>query len=140
MATKAKRPSPALGSSEEKKQKAVIEWARWIPVPPAPDIEHRAKVSDYLFAIPNGGSRHGAEAKNLKATGVKAGVWDLMLPLARQGFAGLWVEMKHGRNTLTEDQKAWGARMRLSGYKTATAWTAHEAEQAIADYLGIRII
>ena len=123
---------------EETKQKAVISWSKWIRIPPAPDIEPGSKVFDYLFAIPNGGSRHPREAANLKASGVKAGVHDLMLPIARGGYVGLWVEMKHGKNTLTEDQKAWGERMRLAGYLTVTAWEAETAEKAIADYLGIR--
>ena len=36
-----------------------------------------------MFRIPNGGSRHPAEAARLKAQGVKAGVPDLCIPVAR---------------------------------------------------------
>lgn len=133
------KPKKKRRSGEELAQKAVIGWSVWMRIPTASDIEVGAKVSDYLFAIPNGGSRNVAEAKNLKAAGVKAGVWDLMLPIARQGFHGLWVEMKHGKNGLTDNQVEWGDRMRLAGYKTVTAWTSYEAERAIADYLAIKI-
>ncbi len=133
------KPRKRRNSGEELKQTALFKWAVWIRIPSAPDIEPGAKVSDYLFAIPNGGSRNKIEAAKMKASGVKAGVWDLMLPIARQGFNGLWVEMKHGKNGLTDKQQEWGDRMRLAGYKTVTAWTSYEAETAIADYLGIKI-
>lgn len=136
-ATAPAKPKKKRSNGEELKQQAVIEWGRWIRIPAARDIEAGARVTDYLFAIPNGGSRHKAEAARLKATGVKAGVHDLMLPIARNGYHGLWVEMKHGKNTLSDDQEAWGERMRLAGYFTVTAWTSYDAEKAIAEYLGI---
>lgn len=123
---------------EENEQKALILWAHWQPVPPAPDIEPAAKLADYLFAIPNGGARNKKTAADLRAAGVKAGVWDLMLPIARQGFNGLWVEMKYGKNNLSSDQRDWGARMRLAGYQTAVAWSQDDAKAAICRYLGIR--
>lgn len=127
-------------NGEEVSQRAVIDWARWMRIPPADDIEPGAKVYDYLFAIPNGGSRNKIEAANMKGQGVKAGVWDLQLPIARQGYIGLWVEMKHGKNGLTDKQTEWGDRMRRAGHKTVTAWTAYEAQNAIARYLGITIL
>lgn len=127
-------------SAEETAQAAVIAWAKWVPIPAAPDIEPGARVSDYLYAIPNGGQRHAVVAAKMKATGAKAGVWDLHLPIARHGFHGLWVEMKAGKNNLTDLQESWGARMRLAGHKTVVCWTSYEAEKAIADYLGIKIL
>ena len=133
------KPKKKRSNAEELKQQAVIEWGRWIRIPPAPDIEANARVTDYLFAIPNGGSRNKAEAGRLRATGVKAGVHDLMLPIARKGYHGLWIEMKHGKNDLSEKQAEWGERMRLAGYHTVTAWTSYDAEKAIADYLGIKM-
>lgn len=133
------KPKRRRNNGEELSQNAVIKWAAWMRIPSAPDIERGAKVTDYLFAIPNGGSRNRIEAARMKAGGIKAGVWDLMLPIARQGHHGLWVEMKHGKNGLSDKQVEWGERMRLAGYKTVTAWTSREAEEAIAEYLGIKI-
>ena len=41
-----------------------------------------------LYHVPNGGSRKKAEAGRFRAEGVKAGVPDLCLPVARGGFHG----------------------------------------------------
>ena len=58
-----------------------------------------------LYHIPNGGSRHKAEAGRLKAEGVKAGVPDLCLPVARGGFHGLYVELKRERGSRTSEEQ-----------------------------------
>ena len=41
---------------------------------------------EYMFAIPNGGYRHYRTAADLKSEGVKSGVPDIMLPVARGGY------------------------------------------------------
>jgi hypothetical protein len=47
-----------------------------------------------MFHVPNGGHRHKLVAMKLKEQGVKAGVPDLVLPMARGGYFGLYVEFK----------------------------------------------
>lgn len=47
-----------------------------------------------LYHVPNGGSRKKSEAGRFKAEGVKAGVPDLCLPVARGGYHGLYIELK----------------------------------------------
>lgn len=71
-----------------------------------------------LFAIPNGGERNIIVASRLKAEGVKSGVSDLMLPVARQGFHGLFIEMKKPGKLKSEsaNQKAFGAQVQQDGY------------------------
>jgi hypothetical protein len=71
-----------------------------------------------LFAIPNGGERNIIVAARLKAEGVKSGVSDLMLPVARQGFHGLFIEMKKPGKLKSEsaNQKAFGTQVQLDGY------------------------
>ncbi|QJC78876.1 VRR-NUC domain-containing protein [Pseudomonas umsongensis] len=51
-------------------------------------------VADLIFHVPNGGHRVKAVAAKLKAQGVKAGIPDLVLPMARGGFFGLYIEFK----------------------------------------------
>jgi hypothetical protein len=48
----------------------------------------------WLHAIPNGGYRDPVTAARMKAEGVKSGVADIFLPVARGGVHGLYIEMK----------------------------------------------
>ena len=51
-------------------------------------------VADLIYHVPNGGHRLKAVAAKLKAQGVKAGIPDLVLPMARGGYFGLYIEFK----------------------------------------------
>lgn len=62
--------------SEATEQERVINWATFY----AKDFPEL----DLLHHIPNGGSRNQLEAANLKRQGVKAGVPDFCLPVARK--------------------------------------------------------
>lgn len=89
-----------------------------------------------LHAIPNGGHRHKAVAGRLKAEGVKAGVPDIFLPVARSGSHGLYIEMKTQNGRLTGSQKDWTEALADQGYRVeiCRAWDA--AAILIANYLG----
>ena len=58
-----------------------------------------------LYHVPNGGSRKKAEAGRFRAEGVKAGVPDLCLPVARGGFHGLYIEPKRQKGSKTSDDQ-----------------------------------
>lgn len=115
--------------SEATEQERVINWARFY----AKDFPEL----NLLHHIPNGGSRNQLEAANLKRQGVKAGVPDLCLPVARSGKHGLYVEMKWGKNKTTDKQDWWLEQLRQQDYETAVCWTAEEAMDTIAGYLGV---
>ena len=51
-------------------------------------------VFELIYHVPNGGHRFKAVAGKLKAQGVKAGIPDLVLTMARGGFFGLYIEFK----------------------------------------------
>lgn len=115
--------------SEATEQERVINWATFY----AKDFPEL----DLLHHIPNGGSRNQLEAANLKRQGVKDGVPDLCLPVARNGKHGLYVEMKWQNNKTTEKQDWWLEQLRQQGYETAVCWSAEEAMDTIAGYLGV---
>lgn len=75
-----------------------------------------------IFAIPNGGARHPAVAAKLKAEGVKPGVLDLLLPVARHGYHGLFIELKVADNKPSEAQLEWIRRLRAEGYRCDVLW------------------
>jgi hypothetical protein len=51
-------------------------------------------VFDLIYHVPNGGHRVKAVAAKLKAQGVKPGIPDLVLNMARGGYFGLYIEFK----------------------------------------------
>lgn len=90
-----------------------------------------------LFAIPNGGARDPRVGAILKATGVKKGVSDLFLPVARHGVAGLWLEMKRADGgTESKEQKEWGAEMQNQGFGYCVCHGWVKATEVLKQYLG----
>lgn len=128
-----KLPAP----SEHDEQRALIDWSH-MQRGMYPEL-------DLLFAIPNGaaltyrtdgrGKRYSPQAAKLKAEGLRAGVPDLFLPVARSGFHGLFVEMKVGRNKPSEEQVAYMDALVGQGYCAVVCWSAPEAIEAIQGYL-----
>lgn len=102
--------------------------------------EHR-EAWEHLFSIPNGGSRHGLEAENLKEQGQKNGVPDLFIALPRGKFHGLFIEMKRlptegkGKIVISESQWEWHHRLKAAGYATYFCYGYDEAMRTIKAYL-----
>lgn len=131
-----RRRTPA--DEEHQEQAALIQWAQLVRLPPAPDVEPGAVVADLLYSTPNAGKRSPRAAGRLKAEGMKAGVWDLQLPLARQGHIGLTIEMKSSTGTLSPEQRVWGDRMKLAGHQVHVCRSAEAAIAALKAYLGLK--
>ena len=92
---------------------------------------------DMLYHIPNGGYRNKREAANLKRQGVRAGVPDLCLPVARGNYHGLYIELKYGTNTATENQREWLNRLQAQGYAVAVCYGWEQAKHVLEKYLAI---
>ena len=90
---------------------------------------------DLLYHIPNGGSRNKLEAANLKRQGVRAGVPDLCLPVARRGYHGLYIELKAGKNKPQDSQLEWLAKLSEQGYKVAVCYGWERAKEELLTYL-----
>lgn len=123
----AARPDP----TEEQEQIWVFQWAA-MNLGVYPELE-------FLYHVPNGGMRSKAEAGRFKAAGVKAGVPDLCLPVARQGFHGLYIEMKRahgGRRSI--QQMRWMDALAANGYRVELCRGWEETVDVLKDYLGRR--
>lgn len=112
---------------EAAEQTALFRWASLMSGQ-FPEIE-------MLYHIPNGGSRNKIEAAHLKQQGVKAGVPDLCLPVARGEYHGLYIELKYGKNKPTENQKRWINLLCNQNYKAEVAYGWEEASKIILEYL-----
>lgn len=122
-----------LKRGEDTEQIGVIEWANW--------NTGRFPELKLLFHVPNGGKRNAAEAARFKAMGVKPGVPDLCLPVPMNGFAGLYIEMKYGKNKTTDAQEEWIDALRRQGYKVTVCYGGEAATKELENYLqGTRTI
>jgi hypothetical protein len=97
-------------------------------------------LKKYLYHVPNGGKRNPREAARMKRMGVRAGVHDYHLPVARGCYHGLWIELKplvKGRRpSVSDSQYEWRDKMRDQGYASSYivhGW--HNAIQIMLDYL-----
>ena len=71
----------------------------------------------------------------LKAEGLRPGVCDLFLPVARGGFFGCYLEMKTKTGKLSENQKEFIAAVEKQGYLCCVAYGADEAIEFLERYL-----
>ena len=121
--TKTRRLVP----SEHEEQSVLIQWAA-LAQPNQPEL-------GLLFAIPNGGHRLPSVAMALKREGVKPGIPDLMLPVARCGYHALFIEMKAEGGTLSVHQKWWRSNLISRGFGHAVCYGFEAARQVLVDYL-----
>lgn len=126
----AKTESRARNKDREGEEQAelVKEFERLYPL-----------YADLLIHIPNGGSRKNKfEGYRLKSQGVKAGVSDLFLPVARGRFHGLWIEFKAAPPfdaAVTESQRNWLEKMKGQGYDAHLAKGGAAALAILSHYL-----
>ena len=93
-------------------------------------------ISDYLN-IPNEGKRSRLTGARLKEAGLKSGVPDVCLPVARGGYIGLYIENKYGKNKPTENQKRWLRALRAAGHLVAVCYGWEQAKELIESYLAL---
>lgn len=71
----------------------------------------------------------------LKQKGVLPGVCDIIVPIPSNGLPGLFIEMKHGTNVLSDAQERFCSTARKLGYAVHVAYSAKEAIQCLVEYL-----
>lgn len=116
-----------VNPTEEEEQIMLFSWAKT-----AEDVHPELRL---MFHVPNGGKRGKAEAARFKAAGVKAGVPDICLPVARRGYHGLWIEMKALDGKPSDAQKDWIAMLTGQGHLVRICYGCDEAIRLIESYL-----
>lgn len=76
-----------------------------------------------------------AEAVRLQLQGVKAGVPDYLLPVARGVYHGLFIELKHENGKVSRAQQEFMAALLNEGYYVEVAYSWEEAKNIIERYL-----
>lgn len=115
---------------ESAQQQQVVEWSKWAykanPV--------RYPNLDLLHCSLNGVKLSQTQAKIAKGQGMLSGVPDLFLPVPRQSFHGLYIEMKSEKGRVTENQEWFLSKTDGLGYKSVVCYSAKEAIKTIQDY------
>jgi len=86
-------------------------------------------------AIPNGGSRNVIEATKLKAMGTKKGVPDILIFEPNGIYNGMAIELKVGKNKISEYQKYWLEELMSRGWRCIVTYDLDEAIEEINNYL-----
>lgn len=85
-----------------------------------------------LFHVPNGGKRDAKEALKFKRMGVISGVADLVC-LLHEGKVG-FIELKYGKNDLSDNQAAFRDFCEKNNYKWALCRTVGEALSTLREW------
>ena len=113
--------------SEHDEQCKIFQWAA-----------HRTGVYpeiESMYAIPNAGKRPGSQGGWMVAEGLKSGTPDSCLPVAHGGYHTLYIELKHGKNKTTPNQKKWIKMLNDQGNLALVCYEFEGASAAIIEYL-----
>jgi len=114
-------------SAEEQIQVDLFNWARYY------ETQHPELA--LMFHPPNGGKRSARTGAKLKAMGTKPGVPDVVLPVPRQGYGALFIELKTPQGRMSESQKGWYQALTLANNKVVVCRSWAEAADVILAYL-----
>jgi hypothetical protein len=124
--------------TEHQHQADVISWAA---------LQAQVHPEQYgalrwLYATPNGAWLAGNQRqrigqwRKLVNEGVKKGVPDLCLPVARRGYHGCYIEMKRSkREKPSAEQTEWIAGLTNEGYCARVCYGADEAIELLTWYM-----
>jgi hypothetical protein len=117
--------------SEHQEQVALVSWFR-LAFP---------KFKLHLFAIPNGAHLAGdarlraIKMNAMKSEGFTSGVSDLFLMIPKNGYHGMWIEMKAKTGKVSDSQKEFMAAASSMNYLAVVCYGFDEAKEAITKYL-----
>ncbi len=104
-----------------------VQCLRWL---------HAAYRDVLCYAIPNGAYTTKTTARKLVAEGVCHGIPDLCIPIGRNGYHALYIEMKNGKaGRLSEHQKEIIPRLQAFGNKVVVCRTFEDFRREIREYL-----
>lgn len=101
----------------------IFDWIRW------------HKLDDVAFHIANERKCHPAQGAILKKMGTKPGVSDIAIMRAKNGFHGLFIEVKVGKGKPTPLQLEFLETMGREGYLACVRYGADEVIKTIENYL-----
>lgn len=110
----------------------LFTWAR------NPAIVRALPGIELLEGSLNGVKLTKAQAGKAKAAGMLKGSHDVRLPVARGRWIGLSIELKHGDNRPTKEQRDIGALLEAEGWQVHFIWDWDDAKAVIEQYLSLQ--
>lgn len=109
--------------SEHDEQVAVVEYCDLKGIP--------------CYSIPNAGKRSPQAAAYMRDEGLRPGVPDLCIPVARGRYHSLYIEMKADGGKPTEEQARWIHRLRAEGMCAYVCYGAANAIALVDEYMAL---
>ena len=120
-------------SLEGQIQVGVMEWIR------ANEEEH--PVLKVAFHTPNSFfGTNFAVVMWLKKLGMRKGVYDIIIPISKNGYSSLWIEIKKGKGKLTPEQKMFSELINKYSdipTKFEIYYDSQSCIESIKDYLSL---
>ena len=114
--------------TESQEQQSLFEWAKL--------LQHKYPAIRLMYHIPNEGARSAATGARMRAEGLRRGVPDICLPVARGPYHALYIELKRrAGGRLSDDQRAWIDALNDAGNRAVVCRGWDEARQKIEQYL-----
>ena len=111
-------------SNEDLDQIAIFDWIRKNPY-----------IEPFCFHIANERKCSPQQGAKLKSMGVKAGVSDIFVAIPKNGYHGLFIELKHGKNKPNANQLIFLDNMNQQGYLAKLSYGIVETIDLIKNYL-----
>ena len=116
---------------EAQEQDRLFRWAAY--------MEFAAPELALMYHIPNEGRRSRSTGRRMRSQGLRRGVPDICLPVARKGFHALYIELKRTKGgTVSDYQRGWIAALEDAGNKAVVCKGWNAAADVIEEYLGLR--
>jgi len=123
-----RRVKAKLEPSESQSQRALIKW--WSHACRGFGLHEKT-----LMAFPMQGARTPRNGARMKAEGMRAGLPDCLVAVARSNYHGLWIENKTSKGQLSESQQEMRDILIKQGYAWFLCRSLDEAINTITTYL-----
>jgi len=97
--------------------------------------EHRISKNTCLLVHHFNNPRNAIQGAGLKTCGLTKGIPDFILYVPANGYHGLFLELKEGKNTTSKEQKEVLSKLQEKGYFTAICYDFETAVDVIKNYL-----
>jgi hypothetical protein len=92
-----------------------------------------------IYSHKNEGKVKIQQAMRAKRMGLKAGIPDLMLPIPKGDYNGLYIELKTQIGRVSKVQNKWLTYLQNQGYQAIVCRSVKDAVQAVANYMEGRV-